>query len=97
MIIKTSILEWHEIIEGGVSVFIALTIDDNKTYESLYWVHPNGSRTLVADKEFLSLFNVEKTEDLQFYVELMDDIDTILPSRDDIFNAFIYNSTSGIN
>jgi hypothetical protein len=97
MTIKTSLLEWYGVMQGGVAVFIAITIDDIKTIESIYWVHPNGSRTLHTSTEFLNLFNVEKIEDLVFYKDLLDDIDSILPSRDDIFNTFLFNSTSGIN
>jgi hypothetical protein len=80
-----------------VAVFKAITIDNTKTIESIYWLHPDGTRTLHTQKEFLDMFNVEKEEDLVFYEALMDDIDLILPSRDEIFNTFLFNSTSGIS
>ena len=96
MIIKTNLIDWQGVIEGGVAIYIGITIDDNKTYESLYWIHPDGSRTLQTDKEFLKLFNVENEEELIFYDALLDDIDSILPDKKQIFELFLNSSTSGI-
>lgn len=89
MVIKTSLIDWIGELEGGVGAFIAITIDDTKTLEAIYWVHPDGRRGLKTEAEFLVKFKVKKEEDLPFLEDLLDDIESVLPTKEEMFKTFI--------
>lgn len=93
MVIKTSLIDWFGEMEGGVGAFIGFTINDKVTLEGLYWVHPDGRRELEIERNFLIQFNVKVARELPFIDELYTDIESILPSRDEIFNSFLVDAT----
>lgn len=77
--IKTSFINWIDNIENGVVAVVALTLNDVKSYESIYWT--NGiDETISIDPEFLVLFEVDYEEQLPFYFDLVDDIKSVLPT-----------------
>lgn len=91
--IKTSVLDYlDEIINGGVSIRIAITIYDF-TFNALYWICPNGNRLLEIEPNFLNLFEtgLEDSKGLSFYEELCDDIESILPEHKEIFESYNIN------
>ena len=76
--IKSSFVNWlPESLENGKTAVIALTVNDDKSYEALYWTD-DVNETLTIDAEFLLLFNVDLDEKLPFYYALIDDIKTVL-------------------
>ena len=87
--LKTSFLYFLEKVNGGLSFAIGITLNDEHFFESVYWIHPNGNRTMAITDNFLKLFGVKKTEDLPFLNMLMDDIETILPSKEKIFSELL--------
>lgn len=93
MVIKTSLIDWFGKMEGGVGAFIGLTVDGNVTHEGLYWVHPDGRKELELENKFLLHFNAKTSKELPFINELYIDIESILPSRDEIFNKFLAETT----
>jgi len=86
--IKTSILDYLGKINNGVSILITFTIY-NFSFQGIYWIHPNDYHTLECEHNFLKLFGVEYTDDLPFLDDLIKDIDSILPNKNDIFKEFL--------
>jgi hypothetical protein len=86
--LKTGIIDYGTPINGGVPIYINLTIYDF-SFEASYWIHPNGNTLLECDPRFLKLWGVEETSKLPFYKELCQDIETILPNKEDIFNEIL--------
>ena len=87
--IKTSIINILQPIHQGVTIHVALTLNNTQSFEAVYWLHPENIRLLEIEKPFLDLFEIESTNELSFYEDLMDDIDTLLPDRDVIFNELL--------
>ena len=92
MVIKSSLIDWIGELEGGVGAFIALTLDDKKTVECVYWTHPDGRRGVKIEKSFLTYFRVTSEEQLPFISELLDDIESVLPKKEEIFKTFLKTS-----
>lgn len=86
--IKPSLIEYLGEKNNGVSISIALSIYDF-SFESIYWIHPEGWHTLECDTNFLKIFGVKETEDLPFLHDLIDEIETVLPSKKEIFKEFL--------
>jgi hypothetical protein len=98
ILVKTSIINYLEPLHGGIPIHIAITMNDDVSYEAIYWLHPEGIRYLEVYEDFLELFDIESIEELPFLKELMDDIDLILPPHDEIFDEllpYLNVSTSG--
>lgn len=76
--IKTSFISWLDDIETGKTAAIALTLNDVKSYEAIYWTDSENV-SISIDPEFLVLFEVDFEESLPFYYDLLDDIKTVLP------------------
>jgi hypothetical protein len=89
--IKTSLIDYIGELNGGVSIAIGLTIEDHFSFESIYWIHPDGNFLLEIDSDFLKLFGVSESNELPFYQELIADIDSIIETKDEIFKTFIEN------
>jgi hypothetical protein len=83
--IKTSIIDYNGELHGGVSIVVGLTINNDFTFEAIYWIHPEMDCILEAEPDFLKLFGADNTEELPFLKELVADIDSILPTRTEIF------------
>ena len=60
----------------------------------VYWIHPSGSRYLEVQNDFLELFELEKIEDFPFLNELMDDIETILPPKEEIYQEILLTDST---
>jgi len=87
--LKTSIIDYSESYNGGVPVNISITIYDF-SFESIYWIHPNGKYLLECEPNFLKLWmKSEDTIDLPFYEDLCKDIDSILPDKEEIFKEML--------
>lgn len=78
--IKSSFIDWLPDVENGKTAVVALTLNEIKSFEALYW-SDSENETLTIDPEFLILFDVDYEEQLPFFFDLIDDIKTILPSR----------------
>ncbi len=88
--IKSSIIDYIGELKGGVAIHISLTLEDKHTFEAVYWIHPDGRAEIEIDEIFVSkLFGSETVEELPFYDELMEDIDSILPDKNELFGEFI--------
>ena len=87
--IKTSIIDYQDVVNGGVNILIGITLEDDFTFEGYYWIHPNGNDAIEVDEKFLKLFGIENVEDLPFFEELKKDINSILPDREEIFKELI--------
>ena len=86
--IKTAILDYMGELNNGVCISITITLYDY-SFQSVYWIHPDGYHTLECEENFLKLFGVTTTERLPFLKELVEDIESILPEKDDIFKEFL--------
>lgn len=89
MEIKTSLIDWIGPLEGGVGALIGITLNDKKTIDGVYWVHPDGRRGIKLEHIFLRYLRVQKEEDIPFIEDLLNDIDAILPPREEIFQQFL--------
>lgn len=89
IVIKTTLIDYLGELNGGVSISIGLTVADDFTFESIYWIHPDGHYLLETEDDFLKLFGAKESTDLPFLKELISDIDFILPSKYDIFKQFL--------
>lgn len=86
--IQTSVVDYLGEVNGGVSILISLTMYDY-SFEGVYWIHPDQYNTLELDPDFLKLFGVEKTEDLVFLYELIEDLNGTIPDTEEIFKQFL--------
>ena len=84
--IKPSLVEVLGVDSGGVSCNVALTLEDDFTFESVYWAHPNGNRAIETEERFLRLFGAETTDALPFYDDLLNWVAVSLPTLDELFN-----------
>jgi hypothetical protein len=87
--IKTSIIDYVGETHGGVSILIGLTVDNGFTFEAIYWIHPTMEYILEIEPDFLKLFGVADSSELPFLNEIIADIDTILPDKEEIFTEFL--------
>lgn len=87
--IKTSLIDYIGELNGGVSIAISLTLENDFSFEAIYWIHPDGKYLLETDDNFLKLFGVSDSQDLPFIDELIVDIDSILASKEEIFENFL--------
>jgi hypothetical protein len=87
--LKTSIIDYLGEKHGGVSILIGLTLSDDFTFESILWIHPTMEAVFEAEADFLKLFGVSVSEELPFLSDIISDIETILPSREEIFSEFL--------
>lgn len=78
--IRTSFINWLDPIEDGFCALIALTLNNSKSYEAVYWFN-EYDESISLDPDFLIMFEVDFEEDLPFYFELLDDIRTIIPTE----------------
>ncbi len=88
IIIKSSVVDYMEPINGGVPILVAITIYDF-TFQSIYWIHPFLESFLECEDNFLMLWGEDKTEKLPFYDILCKDIESILPDKNDIFREIL--------
>lgn len=86
--IKTGLVDYKGETNGGVSIIVSFTLYDY-SFEGVYWIHPDGYRTLETEPKFLKLFGVDKVDDLPFLELLLNDIDKILPEKKEIFKEFL--------
>lgn len=92
LVIKASVIDYIGELYGGVSVHISLTLADDFSFESIYWIHPNSEidTLLDIDDRFVKkIFGSESVESLPFYPELIKEIESILPERSEIFKEFL--------
>lgn len=87
--IKTSLIDYIGECNSGVSIAITLTLENDFTFEAIYWIHPDGQYILEPEDDFLKLFGVQDSKDLPFIKELIVDIDSILEDKEEIFKAFL--------
>lgn len=87
--IKSSIIDYSDVVNGGVNIIFTLTLEDDFTFEGMYWIHPNGNYTMEVEDRFLKLFGVETTDDLPFLDDLNKDVESILPPKEEIFEEFL--------
>lgn len=78
--IRTSFINWLDPLEDGFCALIAITLNNSKSYEGIYWLNENNE-SLAVDPEFLIMFEVDYEEDLPFYFDLLEDIRTIIPTE----------------
>jgi hypothetical protein len=86
--IKTSIIDYLGATHGGVSILVGLTVANDYTFEAIYWIHPTADYILEAEADFLKLFGADDAQELPFINELVADIESILPDKNEIFEAF---------
>jgi hypothetical protein len=92
MEIKTSLIDWIGEMEGGVAVLIGITLNDIKTIDGVYWTHPDGRRGIKLEHIFLRYLRVQREEDIPFIEDLLNDIESILPPKEEIFKQFLEES-----
>ena len=88
--IKTGLVEYMGEMKGGVSIHISFTIYDI-SFHAVYWIHPQYPPYLECEERFLKLFKVNHIKDVgdEFYQLLLDDINSILPNHDEIYDEFL--------
>jgi hypothetical protein len=77
--IKTSVIDYLEENENGISVLICISISDFH-FQAIYFVSKKGSNFLEAEPNFLKLWGVSETTEIPFYDDLCKDIETLIPS-----------------
>lgn len=82
--IKPSLVEVLGMDSGGVSCNVALTLEDDFSFESVYWAHPNGNRVIETEERFLRLFGAASTAELPFYEDLLVWVAVSLPTLDEL-------------
>lgn len=76
--IKSSFIDWlPDNIENGKTAVVALTLNNIKSYECLYWTD-GTNQSIMIDDEFLAIFNVQNEEELEFYDNLVEDIKSVV-------------------
>jgi hypothetical protein len=88
IILKTSVVDYLESINGGIPILISITIYEF-TFQGMYWIHPQGHYFLECEDNFLKLWGVDDTLDLPFYIELCRDIESIIPEKEKIFKELL--------
>jgi hypothetical protein len=88
IIIKTSVIDYLEPINGGVPIMISITIYEF-TFQSIYWIHPENHYFLECEDNFLRLWGVNNSLNLPFYIDLCKDIESILPEKKMIFKEIL--------
>lgn len=90
IVLKTSIVDYLEPMNGGVPVVISITIYEF-TFQAIYWIHPAGHYFLECEDNFLKLWGETDTLNLPFYIEICKDIESILPNKELIFKEVLGN------
>mgnify|MGYP001803437907 CR=1 FL=1 len=80
-VLKTSLINYEEVVNGGVSILMSLTLQDNFSFQCIYWIHPSGEKMLEIDEKFLKIFGIKESKDLP--------LDKILPEHNEIFKEFL--------
>lgn len=88
IVLKSSIVDYLEPINGGVPIVVTITIYEF-TFQGIYWIHPEGHYFLECEDNFLKLWGETDTLNLPFYVELCKDIESILPNKEIIFKEIM--------
>lgn len=83
--LKTSIIDYLDLINEGVPIHICMNIY-SYSFHAIYWIHREQNSLLECEPNFLKLFSVNSTYDIPFINELIEDIETILPDREEIFS-----------
>ena len=83
----TSIIDYVGKIDNGVAILISITIYEF-TFQGMYWFDKDNNKILEIENNFLKLFSCLKTDDLPFLNELIEDIESILPDKQEIFEAY---------
>lgn len=86
--ISTSIIDYLEPINGGIPIIISITIYEF-TFQAIYWIHPESHYFLECENNFLKLWGETETLNLPFYIELCQDIESLLPDKELIFKEFL--------
>lgn len=88
--ISVSLIDYIGKIENGVGVIISIMINDIP-YEMIYWFNREGKRSIKIEEKFYyhypqirDIYEYEYLIDLLYYID-----ETLLPSREDIFNEFL--------
>ena len=87
--IKTSLIDYIGELNGGVSIAISLTLEDDFSFEAVYWIHPDGKYIIEVEDDFLKLFGIDDMQNLPFIDELVTDINSIISKKEEIFKAFL--------
>lgn len=87
--IKTSLIDYIGELNGGVSIAISLTLEDDFSFEAVYWIHPDGKYIIEVEDDFLKLFGIDDIQNLPFIDELVADINSIISKKEEIFKAFL--------
>ncbi len=90
ILIKTSIIDYLEPINGGISVLVSITLYEY-SFQCIYWFHPEGHYFLECEDDFLRLWGEEDTLNLPFYTELCKDIESILPDKNLLYDELLKN------
>ena len=83
--IKTSVIDYLEKDDKGLSVLICIGISEFN-FQAIYFVSKKGSNFLEAEPNFLKLWGVSETTEIPFYDDLCKDIESIIPSKEELFN-----------
>ncbi len=86
--IHTGVIDYGDIINGGIPIYISITIYDF-TFQASYWIHPNGNSLLECEPNFLKLWGCDDTQELPFYTELCKDIESVIPDKQEIFEELL--------
>ena len=88
--LQANLIEAMEPLNGGVSLAVAIIIQQKHSFEVMYWIHPNGTELLEAEDRLLRLFGASTTEELpeEIYKALLAEINAALPPRWEIFAQY---------
>jgi len=88
--ISVSLIDYIGKIENGVGVIISIMIN-NIPYEMVYWFNRDGKRSIKIEEKFYHHFpQIRDIYEYEYLIDLLYYIDeTLLPSREDIFNEFL--------
>lgn len=87
IVLKTSIIDYMDPINNGITILIGITLYEF-TFQAIYWTDKEGMELLECEDRFLRLWGMKNTVDLPFYDFLINDINSILPDKSEIFKEF---------
>jgi len=82
-----SIIEYIGEIDNGIGILMSWVIN-NEYYEFLFWFNTNMDYKIIGDDNLNKFLNVNNMHEWKLIENLIVYINTILPSKNEIFKKF---------
>lgn len=88
--VQANLIEAMDPVNGGVPLAIAIILQQQYTFEAMYWIHPNGEEWLEAEPRLTQLFGAETTDALpaEIHKAFLSEINAAIPPRAEIFAQY---------